>query len=140
MSIKIIAELAQGYEGKPKQTIKLAKEALQTNCDAIMIGRGALGNPWIFKEIISYYNKTKFKKRTIKDLVDVCIKHVSLLKKNKNEIASINLSKKHLNFYIKNFEDSSKWRRKIMSSLNIGDIKKVLQEMKSFYIEENSLY
>jgi len=35
MKVKIIAELAQGYEGKPKQTYELAKEALKTNCDII---------------------------------------------------------------------------------------------------------
>ena len=112
----------------------------ETNCDAVMIGRGALGNPWIFKEIKSYYDKIEYRERSIIDLVDVCIKHVSLLKKNKNEIASINLSKKHLNFYIKNFKDSSTWRKKIMSSLNIDDINSVLKEMKDFYIEEKSLY
>ena len=35
MSIKIIAELAQGYEGNPRQTIELTKAALKTNCDII---------------------------------------------------------------------------------------------------------
>ena len=32
----------------------------KTNCDAVMIGRAALGNPWIFKEIISYYSNENY--------------------------------------------------------------------------------
>ena len=112
----------------------------ETNCDAVMIGRGALGNPWIFKEIKNYYDKKTSNTRTMVDLINVCIKHVSLLEKNKNEIGCINLSKKHLNFYIKNFKDSSMWRKKIMSFNDINEIKNVLEEMKSIYIEEKSLY
>ena len=104
-----------------------------------MIGRGALGNPWIFKEIKNYYDETPYKGRTMLDLIDVCIKHVVLLEENKNKVASINLSKKHLNFYIKNFTDSSLWRKKIMKSESIKDIKTILNNMKECYIEEKSL-
>jgi len=112
----------------------------ETNCDAVMIGSGAFVNAWIFKEIKNYYDKKTSNTRTMVDLINVCIKHVSLLEKNKNEIGCINLSKKHLNFYIKNFKDSSMWRKKIMSFNDINEIKNVLEEMKSIYIEEKSLY
>ena len=111
----------------------------ETRCDAVMIGRGALGNPWIFKEIKNYYDDTLYNGKTMLDLIDVCIKHVVLLEENKNKVASINLSKKHLNFYIKNFTDSSLWRKKIMKSESIKDIKTILNNMKECYIEEKSL-
>ena len=110
-----------------------------TNCDAVMIGRGALGNPWIFKEIKSYFDQEKYNEKSLYELVDVCKNHVALLEENKNEITCLNLSKKHLNFYIKNFSGSSKWRKDIMSCININEIKNVLDVMTDYFIDENNL-
>ena len=80
MSIKIIAELAQGYEGKPKQTIKLAKEALQTNCDAIKF-------QCLFADetAVPNYQHYKFFKKLEMDL-SVWKKVNQLVKKNKKEL------------------------------------------------------
>ena len=104
-----------------------------TACDAVMIGRAALGNPWFFKEIMSYYDNDSFIAPTFIDKVDTCLDHVSLLEKHKNEIACINLSKKHISYYIKSFKNSSKWRKKIMASNSIRDIKSILEDMKDNY-------
>ena len=105
-----------------------------TNCDGVMIGRGSLGKPWIFSEIINdiYLNK-KSKDLEIDEIINVCIEHVNLLKLNKSSVASVNLSKKHINFYLKGFKDSSYWRKKLMTEDNISSILNVLNEMKDSY-------
>ena len=100
-----------------------------TKCDAVMIGRGALGNPWIFRDIVNHINNINHINISITDKINLCLYHISLLEKHKNEIACINLSKKHINFYIKNFDKSSDWRKKIMRMENINDIRIILNEM-----------
>ena len=101
-----------------------------SNCDAVMIGRGALGNPWIFKEIIHYIENKIFIKPTMCEIINTSLEHIELLNENKSIVASVNLSKKHLNFYLKNFKNSSLWRKKLMLCDNTEDMKKILNNLK----------
>ena len=105
----------------------------QTNCDGVMIGRATLGNPWIFRNIIAYLNNQIFHDITLKEKIELCIKHIRLLEDNKNEIACINLSKKHLSYYLKGFNNSSNIRKNIMRQNNINDIKNILLEIINYY-------
>ena len=112
-------------------SVKSFKQILDlTNCDGVMIGRAALGNPWIFKEIISYIENIDYKKPSIKNIIDVCIKHIKLLSLNKSEIASTNLSKKHINYYLRNFPNSSFWRKKLMVCDNVEDMNNILKDLR----------
>jgi len=62
-----------------------------TNCDAVMIGRGALGNPWIFKEIYSYLNNIKYKKHDLIEVLNISRNHVKILSSTRPEKIAINL-------------------------------------------------
>ena len=112
----------------------------KTQCDAVMIGRAALGNPWIFKEIKSYYDEIDYNAPSIIEILNLCLKHINLLEESKNMKACINLSKKHINYYVKNFKDSSYWRKKIMLLDDIGGVKSTINDMIAHYNEENILY
>ena len=85
----------------------------ETNVDGIMIGRGAFGNPWIFREII-HYLKTgeKLPKPTNEEKLKVIKKHIQLAIKEKGEIAVKEL-RKHIAWYTKNLKNSSEFRNKI---------------------------
>ena len=85
----------------------------ETNVDGIMIGRGAFGNPWIFREII-HYLKTgeKLPKPTNEKKLKVIKKHIQLAIKEKGEIAVKEL-RKHIAWYTKNLKNSSEFRNKI---------------------------
>ena len=100
-----------------------------SNCDAVMIGRGALGNPWIFNEIINHIENKEFFRPTTCDIIHTCLEHVDLLHANKSLIASVNLSKKHLNYYLKNFKNSSHWRRELMLCNDTENMKKILKKI-----------
>ena len=85
----------------------------ETNVDGIMIGRGAFGNPWIFREIIHYLETgEKLPKPTNEEKLEVIKKHVELAVKEKGEIAVKEL-RKHIAWYTKNLKNSSEFRNKI---------------------------
>ncbi len=79
----------------------------ETGVDGIMIGRGALGNPWIFSEILEHNIPSKQQK------LNTILKHIDLAIKDKGERIAIKEMRKHLSSYIKNGKDASKIRDKI---------------------------
>jgi len=83
--------------------IESAKHMLEyTKCDAIMIGRGVLGNPWLIKEIDTYLKKgIILEKPTPQDKIDMCYKHLDYLLKIKPERIAILEMRSHIAWYIK---------------------------------------
>ena len=86
-----------------------------TNCDAIMIGRASLGNPWIFKNISDKLLEKPITSTRLLDRFKMCKYHFDLLCEAKLEHVAINLSKKHFSFYLRGFPGASEWRKQFMS-------------------------
>ena len=102
----------------------------ETNCDAVMIGRGALGNPWLFKAIIENRNDKYIDELSLLDRINICIRHFKLLKNDKSERICVNLGKKHLSYYLRGFNGAAKWRKDIMRSIKSENIIQILNEIK----------
>ena len=99
---------SQGYSGKADwNIIKQVKDAVaipvigngdiktpedaknmldSTGCDAVMIGRGVLGNPWLIKNTINYLENKPLIDVSVSDRVDMCLKHLSYLEELKNDV------------------------------------------------------
>lgn len=84
--------------------IETAKHMLEyTKCDAIMIGRGVLGNPWLIKEIDTYLKTGRtIEKPTYEDKIKMCYKHLDYLLKIKPERIAVLEMRSHIAWYIKN--------------------------------------
>ena len=84
-------------------SIETAKHMLEyTHCDAIMIGRGVLGNPWLIKEIDTYLKTGKtIDKPTYEERLDMCFHHLDYLLKIKPERVAILEMRSHIAWYIK---------------------------------------
>jgi len=97
--------------------IKTKEDAIemfkQTNVDGIMVGRAALGNPWIFEEIISYLKNEETRKISKQEKLDTMIKHIELEVNQKGENVGIKELRKHMCAYIKNLPNSASLREKI---------------------------
>lgn len=97
--------------------VKTKEDALkmfeQTNVDGIMIGRGAIGNPFIFEQIIDYLQGKEERKIGKQEKLDVILEHINLLVKEKGENVGIKEMRKHLAYYVRNEKDASKIREKI---------------------------
>ena len=98
--------------------IKNEEDALimfeQTGCDGIMIGRGALGNPWIFKKIIHFLETGEI----LKDIsniekYNVILEHFNLLLEEKGEYTATREIRKHIAWYVKGMKNATVIRDKI---------------------------
>lgn len=85
----------------------------QTNVDGIMIGRASLGNPWIFRDIISYLKGEEVKEVSLEEKLDIMKKHIELEVEQKGENIGIKELRKHMCAYIKNLPSSASLREKI---------------------------
>ena len=113
---------------KVKETVKIPvvgngdiKNALdarlmfeETNCDAIMVGRGALGNPWIFKEILSYLaGDIEYNKPTNSEVLSMIIRQLEMTIDHKGEYTGIREMRKHIAWYLKGYKNSAIMRDKV---------------------------
>ncbi len=72
-----------------------------TGCDGIMVARGAYGNPWIFKEIISTLEKKEYAPPSLHEKIRISKEHLDMLISDKGEYTGIREARKHLAWYIK---------------------------------------
>lgn len=85
-----------------------------TNCDGVMIGRGARGNPWIFNRTIKLLNEgVLLPEPTDEEKIDMCIRHLNLLCKYKGEDIAVKEIRKHIGWYLKGMYNSSSIRGKL---------------------------
>ncbi len=101
----------------------------KTGVDGIMIGRGALGNPWIFKQI-EYYLKNNEKMDEVSNLekYNVILEHFELLLKEKGEYTATREIRKHISWYVKGMQNATAIRDKINSVETEDEFKNILKQ------------
>ena len=103
-----------------------------TGCDYIMIGRGALGNPWVFREINEYFDKgIIINKPTIEEKCDVLLRHIEAVVEYKGEHVGMREARKHTAYYLKGFRNAAKLRNMAFSMETLEDLKKLIQEIRT---------
>lgn len=85
----------------------------KTKCDGIMIGRGAMGNPWIFSQIRQHMENRSVRYPTPRERVDVCIKHYKKSIYYNGEDRAVKEMRKHIAWYIKGLKNSKEIKDKI---------------------------
>lgn len=101
----------------------------ETGCDAIMIGRATLGNPWIIKECVDYLEDGKLPE-TISPLekVEMMRKHYELLLKDKNEKVALLEIRSHIIWYLKGLPESKETKNKICQSKTSKELFNIIDE------------
>jgi nifR3 family TIM-barrel protein len=114
-----------------------AKKMLdETDCDAIMIGRASLGNPWIFKQINDYIENNQIDDLpTPLEKVEMCIKHLLYLEEIKVSKVTVLEIRNHVAWYLKGLNGSNEIKNSIFKTKDINEIKNILYNYKK-YIEE----
>ncbi len=104
----------------------------ETDCDLVMVGRGALGNPWIFREInatldsrlptpgaqfeIGWHEKRK-----------IIIEHLEMTVADKGELKGVREMRKHLGWYIKGIPGAAEMRQRLMRTESLPEIKTMFE-------------
>ena len=117
-----------------------AKNMLEyTGCDAVMIGRGSQGNPFIFKRTVEYLeNGILLPEPTWEDRLDIAEKHMDMLADYKGEVIGIREMRKHLGWYIKGLPHSAEMRVKINATSGRENMRDVLNYMRELIASNNN--
>lgn len=113
-------------------TVQDAKRMFEyTECDAIMVGRGSMGNPWIFSQINQYLeNGIVISKPCTNEKIDKIIEHYNLLIKNIGEVIAIKEMRKHVAWYLKGIDNSNNVKMTINSCQSLEEVMTVLENFR----------
>ncbi|HHV74967.1 MAG TPA: tRNA dihydrouridine synthase DusB [Thermoanaerobacterium sp.] len=104
----------------------------ETGCDAVMVGRGAEGNPWIFKRILYYLNTGEIlPEPTVSEKIDMILRHLDMMIEYKGEQIGILEMRKHIAWYLKGIRGASKIKQMVFTMSNYKEVKDLLLSIKS---------
>lgn len=108
-----------------------AKKMLDiTGCDAVMIGRATLGNPWLIKECIDYLKDGTLPKTiSLEEKKDMIQKHLNNLKKSKNEKSALLEIRSHIAWYLKGIPNTSEIKNSIFKAKTIKEVEEILKRI-----------
>ena len=101
----------------------------QTGCDGVMIGRGAQGNPWIFRELLEYERTGQISNRPSKEQIrNTMLRHARLQIAFKGDYLGIREMRKHVAWYTKGLEGSARLRDDINKVESYEELEELLKE------------
>lgn len=113
------------------KTYKDAKRMLdETGCDAVMIARGALGNPFIFKQINEYLeNGVELEDYSIEERINTCKKYaINLVNYYQNELAAMKEMRTHASYFLKGQRNANKYKVRICQVTSLEELNNILDE------------
>ena len=112
------------------KTVYDAKRMIdETGCDAVMIGRSALGNPWIILDTVNYLTYGILPKEITKqEKIDMCIKHLNYLLEFKPEKVAVLEMRSHIAWYLKGVEGAREIKNELFKAQTKDEIINILNE------------
>lgn len=149
---------AQGHSGKPDYTwIQKVKEKIsipvfvnggifsaddaknvfaETGADGVMIARGAIGNPWIFREIKNLLSGKEIQTVTVNEKIDLCLEHLRFAIELKGERRGTIEHRKFYSGYLKGLRNSSRIRSELMNKIVYSEVAEILANYAANYSRE----
>ena len=109
-------------------SLESAKKMIEyTGCDAIMIGRGVLGNPWLIKELVTYFDTGEIiEKPSYEDKINMCFHHLEYLLKIKPEKTAVLEMRSFVAWYIKGLPNAQSVKNEVFKAKTSDELKKIL--------------
>ena len=99
----------------------------QSGCDGVAIGRGALGNPFLFGQIQSALHETAYAQPTAQEVTAVAIRHGEMMREWKGEKSAVTEMRKHLCWYIRGQRGAAKLRTQLTTSPSLNEVYDLLR-------------
>lgn len=101
----------------------------ETGCDAIMVGRGAQGNPWIFRRILHYLETGELlPEPTAEERVEKALRHAKMLVEYKGEYIGVREMRKHTAWYMKGLPGAAELRGRLNAAADLAGMERLLRE------------
>jgi nifR3 family TIM-barrel protein len=98
----------------------------KTNCDAVMVGRGALGRPWVFSQINAYLNHgTIIPEPPVTERMRVMLNHINTICEYKGERIGIREARKHAAWYTKGIRGTARYKREICAIESVKQLEEI---------------
>ena len=110
--------------------ISAARRIEDTNCDYIMVGRGALGRPWVFSQINAYLKQgIILPEPPVSERMRVMVKHIQRICEYKGERTGIREARKHAAWYIKGVKGAAAYRQQVGMLESVEQLEKLAFEI-----------
>lgn len=97
-----------------------------TGCDAVMIGRGAFGNPWLFRQINAYLDSgIVIPPPSLEEKMTVMLRHIAKMVAYKGEYTAMREARRHAAYYTKGLRGGAKFRAQMSSLETYDDLKEI---------------
>ena len=115
--------------------IKIAEDAIRmfdfTGCDAVMIGRGSFGNPWIFRQTSTLLSgNTSYYIPSLSDRLNMLLRHIKLERKYYDDSHVNRIMKKFYRWYVRGFSNASDIRNQLIHSKSLIDTISIIESIK----------
>lgn len=100
-----------------------------TGCDGIMIGRGAMGNPWLFEEISSAFEGKEYIAPTNEQKIELALWQLSTMIRERGERAGFAEGKKHMAWYVNGMRGSAAARNEIMCAESSDKVREIFERL-----------
>jgi tRNA-dihydrouridine synthase B len=118
-----------------------AKRAFDTTgCDGIMIGRAAVGNPFLFRNINEYLKTGRIPAVSVREKIDICLEHLKLTMQYKGDQRGLFEFRKHYSGYLKGLFNNSNIRQKVVLMESYQEIEDTLNDFYEYLKKEERLY
>ena len=132
-----IAELKQAVRTIPvlgNGDIWEAEDALrmmrQTGCDGVVVGRGCLGRPWLFRDLSDVFDgRPPADPPRLGEVVEIMLEHVRRLVEWVDEKHGVRMFRRHATWYTKGFRGSARMRHTIMQASTLDELESVLRQL-----------
>lgn len=120
-------------------TPEAAKRMLEeTGCDAVMLARGVLGNPWLIGRTVTYLTTgAMLPEPVLEERVGLALRHLELAVAEKGERQGVIEMRKHLSWYLKGIPGAARLRAKIMETTELETLTAILKS--HFWVKEGGL-
>ena len=99
-----------------------------TGCDGIALGRGAMGNPFLFRRILNKINHEEDTPPSIEEIISTALLHFDMVIDLKGDRVGVREMRKHMAWYLKGLKNSNEIKNKINTMVDKEEIKNIVLE------------